>query len=88
MCSASQEVVWPAGLRLSTVQTITQNVCELIVQHLWEENVKFPSTEEMMTKSINLMETFWQASYLFAAVDGCHISIKCPAGVTKRVLQL
>ena len=26
------------------------------------------------------MEQLWQFSYAFAAIDGCHLPIKCPPG--------
>ena len=43
------------------------------------KHVKFPITEEEMLKCMNLMDELWQSTCAFAAVDGCHIAVKCPS---------
>ena len=70
------------GLGVSTVCTITEEVCEAIIQHLWKESVdKFmPHSEQEFVNKIVSMEEMWQFSYCWGALDGCHIPIKCPPG--------
>ena len=41
------------------------------------------SSEEDFKKNIRDMEEIWQFRYWWAAIDGCHIPIKCPAGSLK-----
>ena len=70
------------GLGVSTVCTITEEVCEAIVKYLWKESVdKFmPHTEQEFRKKLIDMEAMWQFPCCWAAIDGCHIPIKCPPG--------
>lgn len=70
------------GLGVSTVCTITEEVCAAIVEHLWKESVdKFmPHSEEEFKNKIIDMEEMWQFPCCWAALDGCHIPIKCPPG--------
>ena len=39
-----------------------------------------PTTEEEFKPKILDMEEMWQFPYCWAALDGCHIPIKCPPG--------
>ena len=70
------------GLGVSTVCTITEEVCEAIIQHLWKESVdKFmPHSEQEFVNKIVNMEEMWQFPCCWGALDGCHIPIKCPPG--------
>ena len=34
------------------------------------------------------MGRFWQSSYTFAAIDGCHLPIKCPPGAYGVVVSM
>ncbi|XP_028417137.1 protein ANTAGONIST OF LIKE HETEROCHROMATIN PROTEIN 1-like [Dendronephthya gigantea] len=70
------------GLGLSTVATITREVSEAIVEILWEDSVNkhMPNSEETFREKILDMEEMWQFPCCWAAVDGCHIPIKCPPG--------
>lgn len=70
------------GLGTSTIQGIVIEVCEAIVCNLWDSGVSslFPSTEKEMKEKIIDMEEMWQFPVCWAAVDGCHIPIKCPDG--------
>ena len=70
------------GLGPSTVCTIVHEVNEDIVSCLWEECITahFPTNEDQLNNKIPDMEEFWQFPFSWAAVDGCHIPIKCPAG--------
>lgn len=71
-----------SGLGLSTVCAITKDVCRVIVELLWQECVsKFmPQTEVELKNKIVDMEEMWQFPCCWAAIDGCHIPIKCPPG--------
>ena len=74
-----------AGLHVSTVCSIVQEVCQLLVDHLWSESMPcfMPRTQEEFKKKILGMEEFWQFRCCWAAiqcVDGCHIPLKCPLG--------
>ena len=53
-----------AGLGISTVQSIVTRVCYIIVEKLWQEHERYNVA----------------VSFCWAAVDGCHILIKCPPG--------
>ena len=68
-----------SDLGIATIQGI---VCEAIVHNLWHDaiSVHFPSSEEHMKEKIIDMEERWQFPCCWSAVDGCHISIKCPDG--------
>ena len=70
------------GLRVSTVSSIVQEVCQALVEQLWTDTISrhMPKTEEEFRKKILDMEEFWQFPCCWAAVDGCHIPIKCPPG--------
>ena len=50
--------------------------------NLWDNAVSshFPSSEEKMKEKIIDMEEIWQFPVCWAAVNGCHIPIKCPDG--------
>jgi len=69
-----------AGLGASTVQEIVTQVCRLIVEHLWEECVMkhMPCTEQEFKQKMKEMNDKWQFPFCWAAIDGCHIPIKCP----------
>lgn len=71
-----------SGLGIATIQQIVKEVCESIVIHLWKDAVSahFPSSEGHMREKIIDMEELWQFPCCWSAVDGCHISIKCPNG--------
>ena len=59
---------------------IVNEVTKAIVENLWDECVTkhMPKSEEEFIKETIDMEQFWQFPYCWAAVDGCHIPIKCP----------
>ena len=71
-----------AGLGVSTVCTVCNEVAKAIVDNMWEECVTrhMPKSEEDFRKKILDMEELWQFPCSWSAVDGCHIPIKCPAG--------
>ncbi|XP_038050624.1 protein ANTAGONIST OF LIKE HETEROCHROMATIN PROTEIN 1-like [Patiria miniata] len=71
-----------AGVGTSTVSTIVQEVSESIVNNLWDHSVAkhFPEDEAQFKEKMLDMEEHWQFPCCWAAVDGCHIPIKCPAG--------
>ena len=71
-----------SGLGLSTVCEIVSEVSRAIINKLWSTSVtKFmPTTEEEFKSKILDMEEMWQFPYCWAALDGCHIPIKCPPG--------
>ena len=71
-----------AGLGVSTVCYIVQEVCQVLVDHLWSESVScfMPKTREEFKKKMLDMEEFWQFPCCWAAIDGCHIPMKCPPG--------
>ena len=66
----------------ATVCVIVMEVCATIVQIMWDSEVYglFPQTEEEFRDSMVAMEEHWQFPCSFAAIDGCHISVKCPPG--------
>jgi hypothetical protein len=70
------------GLGVSTVCSIVQEVCQALVEQLWTDTISrhMPQSREEVTKKILDTEEFWQFPCCWAAVDGCHIPIKCPSG--------
>ena len=68
------------GRGVSTVSSIVHEVSEVLVDHLWSESVSshMPSSQEEFKKKILDMEEFWQFPCCWAAIDGCHIPMKCP----------
>ncbi|CAB4044771.1 Hypothetical predicted protein [Paramuricea clavata] len=77
------------GLGVTNIHKIVIEVCEVMVTHLWQDYVSsyFPLTEEHMKEKIIDMEDIWQFPRCWAAVDGCHISIKCPDGGAKAAKE-
>ena len=69
-------------LGVSTVHEIVTQVCQSIVENLWEDCVKkhMPCTEEDFKDKMKEMNERWQFPFCWAAIDGCHIPIKCPPG--------
>ena len=70
------------GLGTSTVCEIVIEVSQALVEHFWEDEVAshFPQNTDELKRKMEEMDKEWQFTYAFAAIDGCHISIKCPAG--------
>ena len=70
------------GLGTSTVSGIVQEVCEAMMQRLWQPHVgkHFPTTLPELKESMALFDEIWQFPCAFGAVDGCHLPIKCPSG--------
>ena len=71
-----------SGIRLSTVATITKEISEAIIEILWEESTTkyMPLSEDDFRQKILDMEEMWQFPCCWAAIDGCHIPLKCPPG--------
>ena len=71
-----------SGLGVSTVHAIVTQVCASIVQNLWQENITehMPQSEEDFKGMKEDMNNMWQFPFCWAAIDGCHIPIKCPQG--------
>ena len=71
-----------SGLGVSTVSSICQEVCQVLVDHLWNETVSTDmlQTEEEFKEKILHMEEFWQFPCCWTAIDGGHIPMKCPPG--------
>ena len=67
---------------MSTVAAITEDVCEVIINNLWNDSVvnHFPKNEQAFREKMLDMEQMWQFPCCWSAIDGCHISIKCPPG--------
>ena len=71
-----------AGVGVSTVCSIVNEVCQVLVDHLWSECVSshMPKTQDDFKKKVLDMDEFWQFPCCWAAIDGCHIPIKCSPG--------
>ena len=72
-----------SGVGVSTVAAITDDVCEAIINNLWNDSVvnHFPKNEQDFREKMLDMEQMWQFPCCWSAIDGCPISIKCPPGV-------
>ena len=71
-----------AGLGEARICLIVIEVCQVIVNVFWEEEVLslFPTNNEEVRKAMELMDEEWQFPCAYWAIDGCHISIPCPPG--------
>ena len=71
-----------SGCGIATIQGIAIEVCEAIPRNMWQDavSIHLPSSVEHMKEKIIDMEERWQFPCCWSAVDGCHISIKCPSG--------
>ena len=70
------------GRGVSTVSSIVEEVSQVLVNHLWNDCVSMhlPHSTEAFKEKILDMEELWQFPCCWAAIDGCHIPIKCPPG--------
>ena len=70
------------GLGNSRVCGIVSEVTKAIVNNLWSDQVtrRFPRNEEEFREKILDMEELRQFPCSWAAIDGCHIPLQCPAG--------
>lgn len=66
------------GIGETTAANITNEVSRVIVNKLWSSHVAayLPCTREQM----EVTQQYMEFPYAFAAIDGCHIPIKCPPG--------
>ena len=76
------------GLGVSPVCTICKEVTRAIVENMWVDSVSkhMPKSEDFK-KNILDREEIKQFPYCWAAIDGCHIPIKCPARGLKSCKQ-
>ena len=77
------------GLDVSTVHATVTQVCASIIENLWQECItkNMPESEDDFLRKIEDMNNRWQFPFCLAAIDGCHISIKCPPGRAEGVSQ-
>ena len=70
------------GVGVSTVAAITEDVCEIIVNNLWNDSVvnHFPKNEQAFREKMLDMEQMWQFPCCWSVFNECHIFIKCPLG--------
>lgn len=70
------------SLGVSTICSIVIEVSQALVSCLWEVSVQkhMPKTEEDFKNKMLDMDESWQFTCCSAAIDGCHIPIKCPSG--------
>ena len=70
------------GFGRSTVSVIVNEVTQAIIEALWDEHVSkyFPRGKQQFEEKMLDMEELWQFPCSWAAIDGCHIPLKCPDG--------
>ena len=70
------------GLRLAVLRAAGAPLTRAIVESMWGDSVSkhMPKTIEVFKRKMLDMEEMWQFPYCWAAIDGCHIPIKCPPG--------
>lgn len=71
-----------SGLGVSSVCTIVQEVSQALVDCMWSESIShhMPKSEEDFKSKMVDMEELWQFPCCWAAIDGCHMPMKCPPG--------
>ena len=77
------------GYAVSSVSCLIKEVFQAIVKILWEESVTklFPRRGEDFRQALINMESEWQFRFAFAAIDGSHLTIKCPPGGSEAMKQ-
>ena len=70
------------GYGVAIVCSTVVEVSKSVVTNPWGEALAehFPKTEAQFKDKLEEMDVQWQFSCAFAAVDGCHLPIKCPSG--------
>ena len=68
------------GLGRATVCQIVTDVSLVIVNRLWHQFISFPTSDSKAKTCMTDFEELWQFPCCIGAVDGCNLSIKCPAG--------
>lgn len=70
------------GRGVTTVSSIVQEVCNVLVEYLWTESFSsnMPRSREDFEEKILDMEELWQLPCCWVALDGCHLPIKCLPG--------
>ena len=78
-----------SDLAKATVCTIVFQTCTVITNTLWGDTVKrhFSTLEDDIRHRIGKFGEEWQFPDAFAAVDGSHLSIKCPNGGAQAMKQ-
>ena len=79
-CYTTLELV---GLGVSIVATIVREVSHAIVETLWQEFVSrhMPQNQhDFDQKILDMQQELWQFPFVWEAIDGCHIPVKCPLG--------
>ena len=71
-----------SGLGEATICLLVIEVCQIIVHTFWVDEVSnlFPQNQEELNRAMELMDEEWQFPCAYAAIDGCHIPIRCPPG--------
>ena len=71
------------------VINIVNEVCEIMVEQFWTDFAEklLPITEAAFHVKMQGMEAEWQFLYVFSAIDGSYIPIKCPPGDVDSVSQ-
>ena len=78
-----------SGVAQSTICKIVIEVCEALVETLWNDAVKkyFPQTSIDFKNSMSEFDEEWQFPFAFSAIDGSHMPIKCPNGGAESMKQ-
>ena len=77
------------GLGKGNVCTIVSKTCTVIINTLWDDIVKRPSStsEDDIRHYMRKFDKEWQFPFAFSAVDGSHLPIKCPIGRAQAMKQ-
>ena len=63
--------------------------CSVIINTFWDKSVKkhFPTSDDEIRHVMGKFGEEWQLPCAFAAIDGSHLSIKCPNGGAQAMKQ-
>ena len=77
------------GYAESTIGLIIKEVCKVIVNLFSEECVTnhFRKNAEEFRQSMIDMETEWQFRFVFSAIDGSYLPLRCPPGGLESMKQ-
>ena len=77
------------GVGESTVICIVNEVSQAIVENLWKKFISnlFPKNQGDFSNMMGEMDSEWQFSFAFSAIDGSHLLMKCLSGAPEAMKQ-
>ena len=84
--NSQQSIAISYRLGKATVNKIVYETCDAIWDCLYNDYVKFPSTEKEWKSIANDFDLFWNHPHCIGATDSKHIAIKAPKHSVATIL--